>query len=267
MATSEGPIRFSGSLGGIKSHYDKDLKKWIYSTKGGANKNLIHNNKAFARTRELNEEWKGCNIWSKSIRLATENLRHLKQGRSNYKLLKIAKRIQVMNWEDIRGHRRIESSKFNHPLIGFSMSNAHPFSEVFFGNPVLSITDDRREVMLELKNFIAYGKFSWPERIRYYRMYLTISEIPDVVWNEELRQFSKIYPAISNTGVTTVSEWMPIDTTAVDLRLVTMFPEGLIPREQSTVIAAMGIEFASEMQYATFFVVKDNGTMAIVGCF
>ncbi len=267
MATIEGPIRFSGSLGNIRSYYDKDLKKWICSTKGGANKNLIKNNRAFARTRENNEEWKGCNIWSKLIRSGTFDLSHLKQGRNNYRLLKIAKQLQLMDQEGSRGKRSIESSKYNFPLIGFSMSNAHPFKEVFFGIPDLSITDDRSAATLRLNNIITNRMFSWPERIGYYRVYLTIAEIPDVVWNEAEKEYTTTTPSFKRMHATNVSEWMPINTELADVQIITNFPDGFVPREKTTVIAAMGIELASSLQYNTPVIVKDCGTMAIVGCF
>jgi len=34
MARNDGPIQFTGSLGNIRSYYDKGLKKQILSTKG-----------------------------------------------------------------------------------------------------------------------------------------------------------------------------------------------------------------------------------------
>jgi len=267
MAESKSPIRFIGSLGNIRSYYDSDLRKWIYSTKGGANKNLIKNNPAFARTRELNEEWKGNSIWAKTVREGTDGLSHLKQGRNNCYLLKIAERIQVMNHEDSMGKRRIESSKFNYPLIGYSFSNKHPFNEVFIGETTLSITDDRSKVTLSLNNFISKNKFSWPEAIRNYRIYLNISVVPDVIWNESRRTFETVYSPFETMCRTSVSEWMSIEIDPVDIEVITEFPKDFKPHEKSIVIAAMGIEFASYIEFGSPYIVKDCGSMAILGCF
>ncbi|NWJ51623.1 MAG: hypothetical protein HXX14_12230 [Bacteroidetes bacterium] len=267
MAQSKGPIRFKGSLGDIRSYYDSDLKKWIYSTKGGANKELIKNSPAFARTRELNEEWKGNSIWAKIIRKGTDGLSQLKQGRNNCYLLMIAEKIQVMNHEDERGNRRIESSKFNYPLIGFSFSKKHPFNNVFFGEPELSITDDRSEVTLALNNFISKNKFSWPEHIGNYRIYLNISVVPDVIWNENRGIYETVYTPFNPMGTTKVSEWMSINTEPVDISVIAKFPFDFKPKEKSIVIATMGIEFASAIEYGCPYVVKDRGTTAILGCF
>jgi hypothetical protein len=80
-------------------------------------------------------------------------------------------------------------------------------------------------------------------------------------------KYSTVYTPISKTGLTSVTNWMSIIMPPLDIQLVTRFQEGLVPREKTTVIAAMGVEFASAIQYDTPLVVKDCGTMAILGCF
>ena len=267
MAIIKGPLRFSGSLGGIRGYYDRDLKKWIYANKGGACKPLIKNNPAFISTRKLNQEWKGCNIWSKLIRKGTDELDVLKQGRNNCNLLKIAKQIQQMDTEKEIGWRGIHSSKFNFPLIGFSMSNAHPFREVFYQRYALSISEDRREVTLALNDFIAINKFSWPEKIDSYRIFLTIFELPDVEWMEISRSYSPIYPKDTLGKQTTYCDWTRVSRNKIDFQLKASFKEDYVPREKTTVMVAMGFEFATAMQHGIPYLVKDNGTMAIIGCF
>ena len=52
MAQLKGSIQFTGSIGTIRSYYNKKLKRYILSTKGGAAKEKIMNSPVFARTRE-----------------------------------------------------------------------------------------------------------------------------------------------------------------------------------------------------------------------
>lgn len=266
MAISEGPIQFSGSMGGIRGYYDRDIKKWVYTTKGGACKPLIKNNPAFERTRGLNHEWQGCNVWSKLVREGTEELKNLKQGRNNCNLLKIAKQIQCMSTEDKYGKRSIQSSKFNYPLIGFSMSNAHPFRNVFYEHPELSITDDRREVTLRLKDFVSLNKFSWPEPLSYYRIFLTIFELPDVEWDKLQEKFVHFYLKDTLGMQTTYCDWMKLTGKKIDFQLTASFEETKLPRAKTTVLVAMGLEFAKDIEHGIPYLVKDNGTMAIIGC-
>jgi hypothetical protein len=192
---------------------------------------------------------------------------YLKNGRINGKLVSIAKRLQQMDPDGNYGYRGIESSKFNYPLTGFSMNNAHPFKEVFQVEPEIAITEDRSEVTLSLNNFISYKKFFWSERIFNYRIYLTLFELPDIEWKESWKQFYPVHPPLSLANVTTVSEWMSATTEPIDFQITATFKQDELPREKTTILVAMGLEFASCMQYNTPYVVKDHGTMAIMRCF
>ena len=64
MARLKGPFTFAGSIGNIRSYYDKKKKCYILATKGGSSKELIENNPSFARTRENMNEFKACGIWA-----------------------------------------------------------------------------------------------------------------------------------------------------------------------------------------------------------
>jgi hypothetical protein len=263
MARIKSPFNITGSFGGFRSYRDGDTGEQILSTKRRKNPANYKNYK----TDELNEEFKAVNIWTKLLRRGNDNLSYLKKGRINGLLVIIGKRIQLMNTDDERGHRKIESSKFNFPLIEFCMNNAHPFTNVCYANPDVSITDDRREVTVRFTNFISIVKLKWPERIMNYRVFLNIFELPDVEWNVKYRQFLPVYPAASLGNKTTVSEWMSISTDPIDFELSVAFNANCLSKEKSTVVVTLGFEFANRIQYNTPYVVTDHGTCAIVGCF
>ena len=111
MARIKSPFNITGSFGGFRSYRDGDTGEQILSTKRGKNPANYKN----GRTDELNEEFKAVNIWTKLLRRGNDDLSYLKKGRINGLLVRIGKRIQLMNTDDVRGHRKIESSKFNFP--------------------------------------------------------------------------------------------------------------------------------------------------------
>jgi hypothetical protein len=267
MAILKGPIQFDGSIGNLRSYYDSDLKKQVVSTKGGASKQHIKNNPKLWRQDAMSDEFGASSAWAKIIRTETWEQDDLKKGRNHGKLTAIGRRLQEMNAKDKYGFRGIESSKFNFPLIGYSMNNKHPFKDVFCVNPDISITEDRREVTLELNNFRSHLKFKWPERVFYYRVYLTIFELPDFEWDEIGKIYRLVYPKISLANKTTVSDWINVSTDTIDFQIKAAFDEGHLPRERTTVVVSMGLEFASGMQHNTAFVVRDHGTTMIVACY
>ena len=267
MATLKGPIQFDGSVGNIRSYYDHDAKKQVLANKGGASKNLVHNNPKLWRQDAMCDEFSPCSSWAKIIRSETDELSYLKAGRHNGKLTAIGRRLQEMDTEGVYGFRSIRSSIFNFPLVGYNMNNKHPFKEVFCINPDVSITDDRREVTLGLKNFRSHLMFKWPERVFDYRVYLTIFELPDFEWNPIAKDYLSVYPSVTLANKTTISDWINVSTTPIDFEIKAAFDEEKLPREKTTVVVSMGLEFASGMQHNTAFVVRDHGTAMIVACF
>ena len=267
MARIKGPIQFEGSLGNIRSYWDSDTKQQTLSIKRQGYPKAFKNRKNADNVKKLNLDFKGVNIWTKLLRTGNDDLSYLKKGRLNGKLVSIGKRIQLMNTDDEIGHKRIESSKFNFPLIGFCMNNAHPFMNVCYAKPEISITDDRREVTVKLKNFISAVKLKWPEQITNYRVFLNIFELPDVEWNVKDRRFWPVYPSTELGNKTTVSEWIRVNNVPLDFELSAAFDAMHLSKEKTTIVVTLGFEFANGIQYNTPYVVTDHGTCAIVGCF
>ena len=267
MARIKGPIKFDGRLGNIRSYWDSDSKQQTLSTIPEGNKKAFKNRKNAARVKELNLEFTAVNIWTKLLRWGNDDLSYLKKGRLNGKLVSIGKQIQLINTVDIKGHRRIESSKFNYPLIGFCMNNAHPFKNVCYAEPEVSITEDRREVMVKLTDFVSLAKLKWDERITDYRVWLNIFELPDVEYDKTYREYSPVYHSTKLGNKTTVSEWIRLSTVPIDFQISASFNGNCLSKENTIVVVTLGFEFANGIQYNTAYVVKDHGTCAIVGCF
>jgi hypothetical protein len=267
MAIIRGPIKFTGSLGGMQGYFDKESGEFIVATKRESNKKAYDNCDSIPRVKENNNEFVALNIWTKLIRKGTGELVYLKNGKHNGNLVAIGKRIQLMDQTGLRGLRNIISSKFNYPLIGYNWNREHPFNIACNVEPVVSITDDRRVVTLTMNDFKSFQKFKWTEEVRYYRVYLNIFTLPDVEWDEGHRQYFPVYPSKEMGDETSVSNWMSVSTDYIDFQISASFDENSLPKEKTTVMVSMGFEFASAFQYGSPYIVKGNGTAAIVGCF
>ena len=90
MARLKGPILFTGGLGNIRSIYNKKLKRYILSTKGGASKELIKNSPAFVRTRENMSEFTACGKWASQVRKGLLSISHLFFGYYFSEIVKLA---------------------------------------------------------------------------------------------------------------------------------------------------------------------------------
>ena len=238
MARISGPFKINGSFGNIRVYEDGDTHEQILSEKRRMNSKNHHN----AKLSRLNREFKALNIWAKLIRWVTLDLIYLKKGRLNGKLVSIAKKIQAMDVIGVEGFRKIESSKFNLPLSGFCMNNAHPFWDVCNIEPEILISEDRGSLTFKLMNFVSVGKFKWSEHIMYYRIYIVISELPDIEWNVMDKAYLPVYSYDTLGRKTVVSEWILVGTAPKNILIPVAFDENHLPREKTTVMVSVGFE-------------------------
>jgi len=263
MARISGPFKINGSFGNLRVYEDGDTHEQIISEKRRKNSKNHHN----AKLKRLNQEFKALNVWAKLIRRGTLDLCYLKKGRINGKLVSIAKKIQAMDVIGIEGFRKIESSKFNLPLVDFCMNNAHPFWDICNIEPEITISEDRSCITFKLMNFTSTGKFKWTEGVKHYRIYIVLYEMPDIEWNEKDKKYLPVYLYETLGRKTVVGEWIEVNIEPRDIVIPVSFDENHLPREKTTVLVSVGFEFASGIQFDTPYIVKDHGTCAILGCF
>ena len=126
MAQLKGSVQFSGSIGSIRSYYNKKLKRYILSTKGGAPKEKIMNSPVFARTRENMSEFKACGMWASQLRKSLIKISHLHEGYYFSEIVALAKSIQKHDMVSLRGFRSILSSQASALLKQINFNQVHP---------------------------------------------------------------------------------------------------------------------------------------------
>jgi hypothetical protein len=150
MAQLTGPIQFTGSIGNIRSYYNKKLKRNILSTKGGASRDDILNNPEFARTRENMNEFKACGMWSSLTRKALYGISNLYEGNYFSEIIKLGKEIQLHDEGHPRGYRSIGSSKTSALLTTLVFNSDYSFDRILSVKTQVSLSDDKKTVTLSL---------------------------------------------------------------------------------------------------------------------
>jgi hypothetical protein len=267
MARLKGPILFTGSLGNIRSIYNKKLKRYVLSTKGGASKDLIKNSPTFARTRENMSEFAACGKWSSLLRKALLSISHLFFGFYFSEIVKLAKQIQLRDESHAKGSRSLESSKIPELLTTLNFNRSHSFNSVISDFPAIAFSEDKRKVTLTLSSFKSSLCIHWPVRFDSYRIALVIAQLPDFVYNEEEAAFIPVIPDLEQLSVITYSEWLPNNSEPRDIFLDALFPEPALQQPGTTVIVAMAIEISSSLLKPTDSYTSNEGTMKIVACF
>ncbi len=267
MARNDGPIQFKGSLGNIRSYYDKGLKKTILSTKGGANRNLIKNNPAFARTRDCMNEFAGCSRFASLLRRCLLVIRQLMYARFYSGVVRLSKEIQVRDLESSYGYRSILASKATFLLREINLNRDNPFQGVIRDAFGVVFSQDKRSVSFSMLGFIPQSRISWPTRFSSFRLYLVIGQIADMVWNESDKCYEPVVKDLGKLTRCTISGWMPNNSEPVDILLEASFDEPALSEPGTTVIVALGIEMATGITDGSAYIAPGNGTVGIIECF
>jgi hypothetical protein len=267
MAQLKGSILFTGSVGNLRSYYDKHLKRYIVSTKGGASKELIHNNPAFARTRENMNEFKACGMWASQLRKSLAGIEHLHQGGYFAEIVALGKRIQKLDDQHLRGYRSIESSKAAPQLTLLNFNRTHPFDSVFSHWYRVGLSDDRRSVTLTMEGFKSNSRLSWPSRFASYRIALVIAQLPDYEWRQDERRYAPVIGELERLSVSSFTPWLPNSTEPEDINLTATFVQPALQQPGTTLVVAMGIEVSCYTPETNTPNLQGFGTMKIVECF
>jgi len=267
MARLKGPFTFTGSIGNIRSYYDKKKKCYILSTKGGSSKEMIESNPTFARTRENMNEFKACGIWASQLRKSLLPIEHLHTGYYFSEIVALAKRIQKHDDVNLRGIRSLLSSLDSNLLTMIEFNRAHSFDRVFSSFYEVKLSEDKQTVTLRIPDFKPFSRLSWPNKFSSYRISLVIAQLPDYIYSEEDKLYNPVQKNMESLTVSTFSEWRPNDTVAEDIVLQASFAEPALQNPGTTVLVAMGVEISSLTPASNGNDSSYFGTMKIVECF
>ena len=267
MAELKGPILFTGSIGNIRAYYDKALKRYVLSNKGGASKNLIKKSPKLARQRENMNEFKGCSKWTSHLRRALDAIGHLHNGYYFSTILAMGKFIQKQDDVGEKGFRSIISSKFSKFLMSLSFNYLHPFDQVLSPPYEVLFSEDKTTVSLKLLGFKSFTRIHWPEQYESYRISLLIAQQPDFVWNAKDKEYQPIIKGLVKASEISQSEWHPRSQEPDDIILSASFAQPALQQPGTIVIVAIGVEVSAYPLSGTTLSTVGIGTMKIVECY
>jgi hypothetical protein len=131
MAIQTGAIKYRGSFKSIRNYMNLHDPNTYAGEKGGANRDLILNNPAFARTRENMNEFNGVGVAVKAIRQSLLNLLPEQLDKHfTARLMKVVKEINRRDDQGVRGKRSIFFSG-DRPFLGSMVLNTLEKNSLF----------------------------------------------------------------------------------------------------------------------------------------
>lgn len=256
-----GNIQFTGSLDNMSAYKMRGSDKIILRTKGGATKEKIKKDPAFALTRQNNMEFGGCSKAGTSIRRALAMLMHLSDTRISGQLNALARIILKLDTLNERGQRAISFSQHRYLLDGFSLNRQLLFNSIIRHPVSCTLFRNNGAANLVLPGLIPGVNFYTPPQYHLYRFIIVLGVIPDIVYTP-----TGYRPAnpIQNNPNYIFTEWHavnePVPEQSFDLQLENFTGLG----DSNSLVLALGIEFGYPMSNNITKAIKYAGCATIL---
>ena len=232
---------YNGSFKSIRNYRKLHDPKTYAGEKGGANRDLIMNNAAFARTRENMSEFGGCGAAVKVIRRGFLNLLPEKaDGCFTGRLMRIAKEINRRDLEGERGRRSIIFSACRVLLRNIVFNSRVNMSEMMQGCFSCSHPVSRLSGTLSVSDLKILSVYI-PLGATHFRVQNHLSVISDWVYSD-LNQRYEALSALNGLSAYAYSDYIPVFAT-LNMDLTTSFPVGTVLTGDCTVMQCVGVEF------------------------
>jgi len=178
MAKLEEGAAFAG-----KSIYRmKGSDKLIVRKKGGPKAEQVLKSPRFERTRENSTEFRGVGKAASAIRDSLFTIRHLADHNFRPTLIKICKKIQVLDTTSGRGQRSIFLSQQRHMLKNFWLNKKHPFPTIVADTVSCNLDRETKSAVIQLPMLLPGISLHLPWKQPLYRFSLSLGLMSDVVY-------------------------------------------------------------------------------------
>jgi hypothetical protein len=241
MAYQTGIINYKGSFKSIRNYTNVGDPKIYAGEKGGANRDLIMNNPAFARTRENMNEFGGCGVAVKSIHIGLLQIfsEHT-DTRFTSRLVKMIKMINLKDGVGEYGKRAVLISENKAMLKSLHFHEKRKIDFELKRSISTNHPDLRNEATITVNGFNP-GPQLVPGNAQYYRLVNHLSIVSDFVYVAEDKKYNPL-STLDRTAVYVYSDYTAVNT-PLSMALKASFPVGTVLSGNDTVLQCVGIEF------------------------
>jgi hypothetical protein len=235
-------LQFTGSVGMYSAYKMRGSDKIILRRKGGASKEKIEKAPQFEITRNLNAEFGGRSVASKSIMRSLRPLKALADYNLAGPLNSLIRPIQAMD-ETAHGKRSIYFTRHPKLLEGFSLNKRNPFDSIV-RNPISCRLDKTNlSASVEIPALIpGINFFVPPGRYPFYSIIIVLGIVPDVIFTKHGYK-----PLDIQDPVPTASAWYPASggSKAMALEVSLQRRSFVLPSSPFSIILSIGIRFGT----------------------
>jgi hypothetical protein len=210
MARVKNLDQITGNLKNLSFYTRKGSEGIIVRTKGGASKEKIKRDPAFAGLRKANKEFGGCSKMGKQIRMAFYGLEHVAEYNLSSALSKLAKDIQKTDSLHPVGERDIRFSAYRFLLKGFDFGRTTRFASLLRVPLAYTLVRQRQEAVLQIPAFACSFGLNMPDTrtaFSYFRITAALGIVTDMALNPQTLGYEPVHDKLGQGYRTCSTEW------------------------------------------------------------
>jgi hypothetical protein len=263
MARQTGPLKYTGTIGDIRHFKIKGLKGSYAGMIGGPSAEQIATAPEFARTRENMNEFGGCALAGKAVRIGFASvLSNMSDPQVTGRLTAIMKKINLEDGSEARGQRAVLVSAVPQYLVDFEFNRFRSFDGTL--NAPMSITPavGRDSSTLDVPTFNPLNNTYIPAGATHFRIINALAVISDYAYNPTTKIYEATDPALDKLSAVAFSDYLPVNIMTVPQSIVSTLPGTPTMTSSVSVLNAVGIEFYQFVN-SNYYVFNQGNAMKI----
>ena len=248
MARQKGPLKYVGTLGDIRHFKIKGNNGFFAGLVGGPTGEQVKNDPAFQRTRENMNEFGGCAMAGKSIRVGVASLmKSMADSQVTGRLTAIMKKINLEDGSEARGKRAILVSAVPNYLKGFDFNRFTSFNGAFNAPFTITPAGTRDSSTLDIPAFNPLNYLNIPAGATHFRIINAISVLSDYEFNTTTKVYEPKDASLNELKDVQYSAYLSVDAMTSLISLVATLPGSPTMTPDVSVLNSLGIEFYQEV--------------------
>lgn len=268
MARQAGPLKYKGTLGEIRHFKIKGLSGYFAGLVGGPTGEQVKTAPEFERTRENMNEFGGCAIAGKSVRVGlSQILKLMSDSQLTGRLTGIMKKINLEDQSEARGYRAILISTQRQYLKGLNFDKNISFDSVLYAPYTLTNTNSRDSASFIVPAFNPLNFINAPAGATHFRLISAISVISDFAYNATSGIYEPIEPSVNEVSNVAYSGFLDLATPLATTTTVTsVLPVSPITSTDVSVLSCIGIEFYQKVG-ANYYLFSSGNALKVQDIF
>ena len=268
MAVQKGHIKYIGTLGEVKHFKMKGLPGFYAGMKGGPTGEQVLTDDAFVRTRENMNEFGGCALAGKSVRVGLAQLmKQMSDPQLTGRLTAIMKKINLEDQSEARGYRAILITAQQQYLAGLAFNRNVSFDCIFYAPFNLVSAADRTGATLTVTAFNPINYISAPAGATHFRLINAVSVISDYAYNDQSHVYEAVDNIINELSDVDYSDYLSLsEVTTADTIITSALAGKPTMSKDVSVLNCIGIEFYQQVG-ANYYLFNSGNALKIQAIF